>query len=326
MIVGFGLEEPQERIIFKYPNISSEPEKSLAKNINPYLVDAPDVFIDARRKPIMSDIPSAQFGSMPNDGGQFLFESEEDKNTFLQSEPNVEKFVRPMVSAKEYLQGGQRYCLWLKDASPEEIRSLPEVMRRVENVRMHREMSTRDATKALAATPYLFGEDRQPDTDYILIPRVSSENREYVPLGFFPPVNIAGDTCIIVPNAQPYHLGVLQSVMHMVWMRSVAGRLKSDYRYSNELVYNNFPWPEHPTDEQKKAVEEAAQVVLDARTKYPNATLADLYDPLTMPDILLKAHKTLDRAVDNCYGKKVFKDEPEKLEFLFERYKELVTT
>ncbi len=323
VIIGFGLGEPRERVIFKYPNISSEPEKSIAKNINPYLVDAPNVFLESRRKPLVSGIPPAQFGSMPNDAGQFLFESEGDKNAFLAKEPGVEKFIRPMISAKEYLQGGQRYCLWLKDASPEDIRSLPEVMRRVENVRMHRNTSTRKATKALAATPYLFGEDRQPNTDYILIPRVSSENREYVPLGFFPPVNIAGDTCIIVPNANPYELGVLQSVMHMTWMRSVAGRLKSDYRYSNELVYNNFPWPENPTDEQKKTVEDAAQAVLDARAAHHGATLADLYDPLSMPADLFKAHKQLDKAVDTCYGTKKFKDEPVRLEFLFERYKEL---
>jgi hypothetical protein len=191
-------------------------------------------------------------------------------------------------------------------------------------VKKYRSSSKRDATRKLAKTPYLFAEDRQPSSDYILIPRVSSEKRKYIPMDIFSANDIAGDTCVIVPDATSYHFGILQSLMHMAWTRAVCGRLKSDYRYSNELVYNNFPWPENPSGEQKKAVEDAAQAVLEARKNHIGATLADLYDPLTMPVDLLKAHQQLDRAVDHCYGKRSFGSEPERLEFLFERYKELV--
>ena len=323
VIIGFGLNEPEHRYLFDYEDPSGEPHIIEAKNINPYLVDAPDIVVTARRKPL-SDVPPAVFGSMPNDTGQFLFEDVAEKDAFIAEEPGAAKFIRPLLSAKEYLQGGLRYCLWLKDASPEELRALPLVMRRVETVRMNREISTRAATQVLATTPYLFGEDRQPATDYILIPRVSSERRRYVPMGFFGPENIAGDTCIVIPNATPYHLGVLQSDMHMTWMRSVAGRLKSDYRYSNELVYNNFPWPEKPVVEQVKAVEESAQAVLDARAAHSSATLADLYDPNAMPKDLLDAHHALDRAVDRAYGiTKPLPSESVRLEFLFEKYQEL---
>jgi len=323
IIIGFGLFEPKERRLYEYIDPDAEPQLVKAKQINAYLVDADNVVILARRKPL-SDVPRAVFGSMPNDAGQFLFEKVEEKDVFLKYEPSAEKFIRPFLSAKEYFQGKQKYCLWLKDASPAELRAMPEVMRRVENVRVHRETSSRAATRELAKTPYLFGEDRQPDTRYVLIPRVSSERRFYVPFGFFAPDYIAGDTCIVIPDASLYHLGVLESAMHMAWMRVVCGRLKSDYRYSNELVYNNFPWPEKPTAAQRKTVEDATQAVLDAREKFPDSALSDLYDPDTMPKELLEAHHTLDRAVDACYGKRSFKTEPERLEFLFGMYKKHV--
>ncbi|MDO8571657.1 MAG: class I SAM-dependent DNA methyltransferase, partial [bacterium] len=275
IIIGFSLVEPAEKQLFDYEDPAGEPHVIVTKNINPYLIDSADVFITSRRKPI-GNVPEAVFGSMPNDGGQFLFDDEKEKDDFLAKEPGAQKFIKPLISAKEYLQGGLRYCLWLKHASPAELQALPEVMRRVANVRQHRELSSRGATKALAATPYLFGEDRQPDAEYILIPRVSSESRHYVPFGFFSPDNIAGDTCIVIPGATRYHFGIIQSLMHMAWMRVVCGRLESRYRYSNELVYNNYPWPESAADEQKREVEAAAQAVLDARTKFPTATLADL--------------------------------------------------
>ena len=322
VIVGFGLDKPLHLPLFIYDDIKGEGKEVEAENINPYLVDAPNVVVESRRKPICN-VPPASFGSMPNDGNALLFDDVEDKDAFLMREPKADKFIRPLLSAREYLQGGQRYCLWLNDASPEEIRSMPEVLRRVEAVRTHREISTRAVTRELAKTPYLWAEDRQPTSNYVLIPRVSSENRRYVPLSFFSPINIAGDTCITVPQANLYVFGILQSEMHMSWMRVVAGRLKSDYRYSNELVYNNFPWPENPSEEKKREVEEAAQGVLDARAAHPGATLADLYDPNTMPSNLLKAHHALDKAVDACYGKKVFKSEQERLEFLFKRYKRI---
>ena len=322
VIIGFGIHDARQHYLFDYEDPGGEPHMIQVRNINPYLVDAPNVVVLARRKPI-SDIPPAVFGSMPNDTGQFLFEDAVEKDAFIAQEPEAAKFVRPFLSAKEYLQGGQRYCLWLKDASPEELRALPHVMHRVDVVRVNREASARAATRVLAQTPYLFGEDRQPNTNYILIPRVSSERRRYIPMGFFSPENIAGDTCIVIPNATSYHFGVLQSEAHMTWMRSVCGRLKSDYRYSNELVYNNFPWPKKLSEEKKKAVEDAAQAVLSARIAHPNATLTDLYDPNTMPKDLLDAHHSLDRAVDAAYDiKKPFVSEATRLEFLFELYEE----
>src|SRR3989344_3215486 len=319
VIIGFSLNAPSKRQLFDYEDPAGEPHLLLVRNINPYLIDADNIVIRSRRDALCS-VPEAVFGSMPNDAGQFLFIDDKERDDFLRKEPSAAKSVRPMMSAKEYLQGGQRYCLWLKNASPEEIRQLPQVRIRVENVRLHREMSTREATRALAKTPYLFGEDRQPEKTYILIPRVSSERRRYVPLGFFGPENIAGDTSIVIPGATLYHFGILQSEMHMAWLRQVCGRMKSDYRYSNELVYNNFPWPENPTNEQKKTIDTAAQAVLDARRQFPAATLADLYDTETMPKALLNAHQVLDRAVDHCYGAKKFASESARLEFLFALY------
>lgn len=321
VIIGFSLREPENARLFEYEDIRGEAEEKLVPHINGYLVAAPDVLIGSRRNPL-SVVPDAVFGSMPNDAGQFLFDDEAEKDAFLAKEPDAAKFVRPLVSAKEFLQGGQRYCLWLKDASPEEIRLLPEVRIRVENVRLQRETSTRNETRELARTPYLWGEDRQPNTDYILIPRHSSENRRYLPMGFFSSDVIAGDTCITVPNATLYHFGILESEMHMTWMRAVAGRLKSDYRYSKDIVYNNFPWPD-ATDAQKQEIEAAAQAVLDVRAAHAGQTLAALYDPLVMPPDLLKTHKALDKAVDQAYGKKSFKSESERLVFLFDLYGKL---
>lgn len=319
VIIGFGRGvSPQEARLFHYENVRGEASEEMVEHINGYLVAAPDALIDSRKKPL-ADVPEAVFGSMPNDGGNFIFNSTEEKDQFLVEEPAAEPYIRKLVGAKEFLQGGQRWCLWLKDASPETLRAIPGVMRRVEAVKLLRSMSPRAGTKKLADTPYLWGEDRQPNVRYILIPRVSSEQRHYIPMGFFSPEQVAGDTCIIVPNATLYHFGVLESEMHMAWMRSVAGRLKSDYRYSKDIVYNNFPWPEADST-QKESIEAAAQAVLDARGLFPDATLADLYDPNTMPQELLKAHHKLDRVVDICYGK-AFNSEPERLELLFDLYK-----
>ena len=209
--------------------------------------------------------------------------------------------------------------------SPEEIKNSPEVLRRVENVRTKRLMSTREETKNLAETPTLFGEIRQPKEGYLAIPEVSSETRNYIPIALLSPDTIATNKLYTMSGADLYDFGVMTSLMHMTWIRAVAGRLESRYQYSAGIVYNNFPWPEKPTDAQKKAVGDAAQEVLDTRAKYPSATLADLYDPNTMPADLLKAHKALDKAVDACYDKKLFKSEPERLEFLFELYKGIST-
>ena len=318
VIVGFANYDTANKSIFEYEDIKGEAQEIKAKNINPYLVDAKDIFVGKRRKPICN-IPEISFGSMPNDGGNFLF-TDEEKNAFIEQEPKAEKFFRPLISAHEFLNGHKRWCLWLKNANPTDLKETKLVTERVENVRKLREESTRQATQKLAAFPTLFGEDRQPKSDYVLIPRHSSENRKYIPLGFFDENSIASDSCLFIEGAKLYHFGILMSSIHMVWVKNMCGRIKSDYRYSNELVYNNYPFPENPNDKQVKAIETAAQNVLDTRLQFPNSSLADLYDPLTMPPTLVKAHNELDKAVDLAYRPQAFTSEANRMEFLFGLY------
>lgn len=321
VIIGFSAHKAEEKFLFEYETPVSDPHRIQVKNINPYLAEAQNVLIATKSTPLCN-VPPIVFGNMPNDGGHLIL-SDEEKTELLHKEPAAKKFIKPLVSAHEYINGLNRWCLWLHNAEPAELKSLPMVMQRVDNVKRYRQASTREATKKLAATPYLFGEIRQPETSYVLIPRVSSEKRTYVPMGFFSAESIVGDTCLCIPNATLYHFGVLTSLMHMDWMRHVCGRLKSDYRYSNTLVYNNFPWPAAPKPEQVRAIEDRAQAVLDARAQFPNSTLADLYDPLTMPPALLKAHQALDKAVDAAYRKKPFESERERIEYLFTEYQRL---
>jgi hypothetical protein len=269
----------------------------------------------------VSDVPEMYKGSSPTDGGNLLF-TDEEKKEFLKKEPNAKKFVRPMMSAHEFLHNEKRWCLWLKDVSPAEIRALPEVMKRVNAVREFRLKSTKAATVKYADLPYLFMEIRQPNSDYVFIPRHSSENRQYIPFAFFSKEYIANDSSNIIPNATLYHFGMISSVMHMAWMRVVCGRIKSDYRYSNNIVYNNFPWASEVSEKQKEQVEKYAQEVLDARKLFPDSSLADLYDPSAMPKILVDAHRALDKAVDHCYRREPFKTELERLEFLFGLYRQ----
>lgn len=318
VIVGFANFDTNNKTIFEYPDIKEEPDIIKAKNINPYLVDAKELFVEKRRKPICS-VPEISFGSMPNDGGNFLF-TDEEKNTFLEQEPAAENCFRPLLSAHEFLNGHKRWCLWLKDISPSELKKLTLVSDRIENVKELRSASSRQATKKLADFPTLFGEDRQPDNDFVLIPLHSSENRKYIPMGFFDRNFIANNSCSFIKNSTSYHFGVLMSTMHMAWVKTTCGRIKSDYRYSNELVYNNYPWPENPSDKHKAVIEKAAQKVLDARVEFPKSSLADLYDPLTMPPVLVKAHSELDKAVDQAYRPQPFTSDANRMEFLFELY------
>jgi hypothetical protein len=256
---------------------------------------------------------------MPNDGGNFLF-TDAEKTEFIGYEPGAEKFIKPLISAHEFLNGHRRWCLWLKNASPTELKSYKHIGERIEKVRKLRSESNRLATQKLASFPTLFGEDRQPDDDYILIPRHSSENRKFIPFGFFNKDSIVSDSCLFVKSAKLYHFGILMSTMHMSWVRATCGRLESRYRYSNEIVYNNYPWPENPSEKQKDAIEKAAQKVLDARAAFPNSSLADLYAPLTMPPVLVKAHNELDKAVDLAYRLQPFTSDANRMEFLFELY------
>jgi hypothetical protein len=262
-------------------------------------VDAPDVFIESRSKPLC-DVPGMVFGNMPNDGGNLIIEENEYKE-FLRQEPLAKKFTKRFLGAESYINNQKRYCLWLVDATPSELRAMPLVMQRIERVKQHRLQSKRDVTRKLAQIPSIFGEIRQPKTKFILIPRISSERRYYIPIGFMTPKVIVSDATQIIPNAKLYHFGVLTSNVHMAWVRAVCGRLELRYNYSNSIVYNNFPWPD-ATDEQKAKIEKLAQAILDARMQFPDSSLADLYDPLTMPSELLKAHQNLDRAVMKLYG------------------------
>ena len=318
VIIGFGLKDTNMKRLYDYADPDAEPHQIVAHNISPYLVDAQNVLIPSRSKPICQ-VPSMFKGSQPTDNGNFLF-TDSDKEDFLKHEPNAKKFILPLISAHQFLNGENRWCLWLEDASPSELRAMPMVAERINKVRSFRLQSKKVATVKLAEVPSLFAEIRQPKNDFVLIPRHSSENRHFIPMAFFDKKHIVSDSCASVPNATAYHFGILQSTMHMSWTRQICGRIKGDYRYSNSIVYNNFPWPENPTEKQKQAIETAAQAVLDARAQFPGSSLADLYDPLTMPPVLLKAHQSLDRAVDAAYGKTNFKTEAERVAFLFELY------
>ena len=268
-------------------------------NINAYLTDAPSIFIDNRKKPI-SNVPEMTKGSSPVDGGNLIVEAE-DYETFIHNEPLAEKFIRRFVGAREFLHNLPRYCIWLEGASPKELSSLVLIKERIAKVRDFRLSSTKAATRKYAEMPTLFMERRQPNGNYIIVPRVSSENRRYIPMGFMDKDVICSDSNIMIPKITLFHFGILESNVHMAWMRTVCGRLKSDYRYSNTIVYNNFPWP-NPTEEQKAKIEQTAQAILDARALYPDSSLADLYDELTMPVELRKAHQDNDRAVMQAYG------------------------
>ncbi|MBI2259328.1 MAG: class I SAM-dependent DNA methyltransferase [Flavobacteriia bacterium] len=318
VIIGFANYDTNNKSIFEYEDNKGEAHEIKVKNINPYLVDAKDIFIGKRRKPICN-VPEISFGSMPNDGGNFLF-TDEEKKEFVAKEPKSEKFFKPLISANEFLNGLNRWCLWLKNANPTELKETKLVTQRVENIRKLRLGSNRRATQSLSAFPTLFGEDRQPKSEYVLIPRHSSENRKYIPMGFFDENSIASDSCSFIPNAKLYHFGILMSAIHMSWVKYICGRIKSDFRYSNELVYNNFPWPENPSDKQIKSIETLAKKVLDIRLQFPNSSLANLYDPLTMPPVLVKAHQELDKAVDLSYRSQTFTSDANRMEFLFELY------
>jgi len=318
VIIGFASIDTKTKLLYEYETPSSDPKVLKAQNINPYLVNQKDIVFKNRSKPLC-DIPEISFGSMPNDNGNFLF-TDLEKDAFLEEEPGAKKYILPFISAREFLHGKKRWCLWLRDVSPSEIKKIPKVEERIKNIRVYRLKSKRGSTKRLAETSYLFGEIRQPESDYILIPLHSSEHRKYIPIAFLPPTSIANNSCSVIEDATFYHFGVLTSGMHMTWVKYVCGKLEGRYRYSNKLVYNNFPWPEKPSAKQIKEVETSVKDLLVVRESYADSSLADLYDPLLMPKKLLEAHKKLDRAVERCYWPKAFKTDLERLQFLFELY------
>lgn len=295
--------------------------------INPYLIEGDVIFVENRRKPLAS-VSEMFRGSQPTDGGNLIL-SEEEKDRLLEKEPQAEKFIRPFLMGADFIKRRPRYCIWLVDAQPSELRKCPMILERVKKVKEFRESSRKAATRKKAETPTLFDEIKNSLTDYIAIPVVSSENRRYIPIDFLKAENIAGNKLFMLPNASLYDFGILTSNVHMAWMRTVAGRMKSDYSYSNTIVYNNFPWPE-VTNEQEEKISQTAQAILDARALYPDSSLADLYDELTMPPELRKAHQANDKAVMQAYGmtkevdgKKTWLTESETVARLFEMYEAL---
>ena len=294
VIVGFSAAPN-----YKQKQLYSSERLQLVDNINAYLISAPTVFIESRTQSIC-EVPQMVYGNKPTDGG-FLFLSPDEYADLAKKEPSALKYVRQIYGATEYINNKARYCLWLVGITPAELRSSSFIRDRVEKVREFRLSSTKDATRKSADTPTLFQEIRHPDSPYIIIPRHSSENRKYIPFGFVNPEIIVNDAVQIIPNAELYHFGVMMSNVHMAWTRAVCGRIKSDYRYSKDVVYNNFPWC-NPTPDQKKKIEETAQAILDARALYPDSSLADLYDEVAMPPELRKAYQANDRAVMQAYG------------------------
>jgi hypothetical protein len=323
VIIGFGLDGSRPRRLFDYENGSPEPSDSTVVNIGPYLIDGRCLTIRNRSTPLCA-VPEMQFGNQPIDGGHLILSSVE-RQVFLDENPALDKLVRPYVGSREFINSSQRWCLWLKGASPPELKASRLMMQRINAVREFRLRSRRPATRALADTPTLFAFISHCDRPYLLVPSVSSERRQFIPMGFMNANAIASNLCLTVPDATLYHFGVLSSTMHMAWVRHVAGRLESRYRYSAKLVYNNFPWPQDKSDSHRGAVEMAAQAVLDARGVYPDSSLADLYDPLSMPANLAKAHERLDRAVDRCYRSQPFATERKRVEYLFTLYEQLAS-
>ena len=314
VIIGFSnYHSEQKSRIFDGNNIFE------VTNINPYLIDAGSIFICNRSKPLCNT-PTMTTGNRPADGGYLIIE-EEDYSEFISNEPKSKDFIKRLIGASEFIQGKRRYCLWLKNVSPAIINSLPLIKRRVQACREDRLNSPDEGRRKLADVPHLFRETLNPDS-YIVVPAVSSERRKYVPMGFLSSETIPTNLVLIIPDATLYHFGVIESVIHMSWMRAVCGRLKSDYRYSKDIVYNNFPWPT-PTDAQKAKIEKTAQAILDARNIYPDCSLADLYDEVTMPPELRKAHQENDKAVMEAYGFNPRMSEPEIVAELFNMYENL---
>ena len=319
VIIGFSLEDAAEKTIFEYDNIRGEPHAVSAANINPYLIDGPNVIAAARMVPVCN-VPPIVNGSIPADGGNLILTPDE-RRQLLADEPLAKGWMRTYLGGEGFIHNEIRYCLWLANCPPDELRKMPSVLGRVKAVKAMREASSKAATRVKAGTPTLFTENRQPQRGhYLAVPRTSSENRRYLPIGYLPAKVIAANDLQLVPDATLYHFGVLASTMHRAWVDVTAGRLESRIRYSVKYTYNTFPWPESLAEKQQKSIESTAQDVLDARGEFPASSLADLYDPLAMPLALSKAHQKLDAAVDAAYGKKSFKSDAERVALLFTLY------
>jgi hypothetical protein len=317
VIVGFANYDTANKCIFEYEDIKGEAHELKAKNINPYLVDAKDILITKRTNPLCN-VPKISFGNMPLEGGHLLL-SDDEKIELLNKEPNAKKYLKRVFGGDEFLNNKIRWCLWLINATPSELKQMPEVLKRVELVKKFRLKSVAPSTQKFAETPTLF-RDRRMSNNYVVLPKVNSEKRKYIPFGFFTDEYVATDLLFIIPDCKLFHFGILNSSMHNIWVKNVCGRLGNEIRYSKDIVYNNYPWPQNPAEKQVKTIEEKAQAVLDVRLQFPNSSLADLYDPLTMPPALVKAHNELDKAVDLAYRPQAFTTEANRMEFLFELY------
>jgi hypothetical protein len=325
IIVGFGKQKVARRLLFEYADIKGEPTVSEVKNINSYLVEAGNVVVRSRQKPLCK-VPEIGIGNKPIDGGNYLFTIEE-RDAFIKTEPRAGRFFRRWIGSDEFINGWERWCLWLGETPLEELKEIPLVWERVEAVKLVRLASKSAPTQKLAEKPNRFHVENIPTTPYLVIPEVSSERRLYIPIGYEDPGTLASNLVKIISDATLFHFGVMTSEMHMAWVRAVCGRLESRYRYSKDIVYNNFPFPSSAGIDQQALVESAAQAVLDVRKAYQDKgdSLAKLYDPEKMPADLLKAHQALDKAVDACYGiKKGFTSEVKRVAFLFELYEGLV--
>ncbi len=337
VIIGFAAFEADRKRLFEYEAIDGEPHEIRAGTINPYLVDAPELLLTKRRMPISPSAPAMAFGSMPNDGGHLILLVHE-KDALVAIDSAMARFLRPLFGSEEFIAGVSRWCLWLRDAKPSDVRASHALRERLALVKQKRLKSKRATTQKLAATPALFGEIRQPKQRYLAVPEVSSEGRAFIPIGFLDADVIATNKLYTVDGATLLHFGVLTSSMHMAWTRSVCGRLESRYQYSAGIVYNNFPWPSL-IDEQRyadaksirlrAAIEATAQGVLDARAKFHGESLAALYNPETMPPLLVRAHEKLDRAVDAAYapdgGKRNWASDSERVAFLFKLYQAITS-
>lgn len=317
VIIGLANNNSAEKRLFQYIDIKGEPLEVKVANINPYLVEGKNIFIRNRKKPLCN-VPVITKGNQPTDGGHLLLDEEEYRELIL-NHPEIIPFTKKLIGAQEFIQNIPRYCLWFADVNPTILRSFDFLKKRLDDVKQMRLASTDPNTRRIASTPYLFRETRVFKS-YIIIPSVSSERRNYIPIGFLDSDTIPTNLVLVIPDATHYHFGILTSFMHMAWVKYTCGRLESRYRYSKDIVYNNFPWPEAPTEKQTASVEAAAQAVLDARAGFPQSSLADLYDPNTMPPVLVKTHAALDKAVDLCYRPQPFATETKRIEYLFELY------
>ncbi|WP_222622328.1 class I SAM-dependent DNA methyltransferase [Ramlibacter albus] len=321
VIIGFSRFPHTKKRLFDYASVNGEPLEKSARNISPYLVDADNILVIDRTSTLDTATPAMCFGSMANDGGALLLEEAERKE-MLSRDRAAAAYIKPFFQVEQFLYNEKRYCLWLVDAPSADITRIAPIKERVGACKAHRAKSERPATRKLAAAPALFGEIRQPKGRYLLVPRHTGENRRYIPMGFMRQDQICGDANLMVPNAGLYEFGVLSSLMHNAWVAGIGGRIKSDFRYSASIVYNNFPWPENVTDVRRRAIAECAQAVLDCRAAHKGETLAELYEPLSMPADLLAAHRKLDRAVDAAYGRRSFGSDAERVAFLLEQYRD----